>query len=231
MNKILALIFAAGAVVGCSDAKIASSNLSKAAENFELNRRIVFYNGITGEYMLSIEGLCSIGSATETKADLVDGKASYYDTWMHGCAAPLGQPTFHVVLDFASDTTFNSVVAWWHRDVGGHAVPNDVDIQIWNAVTSAWDTVFSTTNARDSLGPYDDPTTWTSRPTAFSFATVTSDKLLLVYDNLELWNQYREHGWLHEVSVYNESAVPEPGSLVLLGLGLAGLGYVRKRRS
>ncbi|MBN8518013.1 MAG: PEP-CTERM sorting domain-containing protein [Candidatus Accumulibacter sp.] len=166
-----------------------------------------------------------------TKSDLVDGKASYYDTWMHGLAAPLGQPTFHVVLDFASDTTFNSVVAWWHRDVGGHAVPNDVDIQIWNAVTSAWDTVFSTTNARDSLGPYDDPTTWTSRPTAFSFATVTSDKLLLVYDNLELWNQYREHGWLHEVSVYNESAVPEPGSLVLLGLGLAGLGYVRKRRS
>lgn len=68
MNKILALIFAAGVVVGCSDAKVASSNLSKAAENFELNRRIVFYNGITGEYMLSIEGLCSIGSATETKA-------------------------------------------------------------------------------------------------------------------------------------------------------------------
>ena len=27
---------------------------------FELNRRVVFYNGITGEYMLSIEGRCSI---------------------------------------------------------------------------------------------------------------------------------------------------------------------------
>lgn len=27
---------------------------------FEINRRIVFYNGITGEYMLTIEGRCSI---------------------------------------------------------------------------------------------------------------------------------------------------------------------------
>jgi len=38
---------------GCSDADIASKNLSKAADNFEISRRIVFYNGITGEYMLS----------------------------------------------------------------------------------------------------------------------------------------------------------------------------------
>jgi len=74
MNKILALIFAAAAIAGCSDANVASSNLSKAADNFELTRRIVFYNGITGEYMLSIEGLCSIGSATETKAVAVTCK-------------------------------------------------------------------------------------------------------------------------------------------------------------
>ncbi len=44
---------------GCDDAKVASQNLSKAADNFEINRRIVFYNGVTGEYMLVIEGLCS----------------------------------------------------------------------------------------------------------------------------------------------------------------------------
>lgn len=74
MNKVLALIIAAGVVAGCSDAKVASSNLSKAADNFELTRRIVFYNGITGEYMLSIEGLCSIGSASETKAVAVTCK-------------------------------------------------------------------------------------------------------------------------------------------------------------
>lgn len=46
-------------LAGCDDAQVASQNLSKAADNFEINRRIVFYNGITGEYMLTIEGLCS----------------------------------------------------------------------------------------------------------------------------------------------------------------------------
>jgi hypothetical protein len=52
---VMALILGA-----CSnDASVVSSNLSQAADNFEINRRIVFYNGITGEYMLTIEGLCS----------------------------------------------------------------------------------------------------------------------------------------------------------------------------
>lgn len=45
---------------GCSDASVASHNLSKAADMFELNRRVIFYNGITGEYILTIEGRCSI---------------------------------------------------------------------------------------------------------------------------------------------------------------------------
>lgn len=45
---------------GCDDATVVSENISKAADNFEVSRRVVFYNGITGEYMLSIEGLISI---------------------------------------------------------------------------------------------------------------------------------------------------------------------------
>ncbi len=44
----------------CTDADIASQNLSKAADYFEIERRVVFYNGITSEYILSIEGRCSI---------------------------------------------------------------------------------------------------------------------------------------------------------------------------
>lgn len=50
-------------------------------------------------------------------SQIADGKASYYDTWMHGLAAPWGWggQYFQVVVDFASDTTFNTVVAWWHR--------------------------------------------------------------------------------------------------------------------
>lgn len=49
------------ALVGCSDdADIASHNLSKAADNFEIDRRVVFFNGITDRYLLEIEGRCSI---------------------------------------------------------------------------------------------------------------------------------------------------------------------------
>jgi hypothetical protein len=49
-------------LASCTDADIASKNLSQAADNFEINRRVVFYNGITDSYMLTIEGLCSLGN-------------------------------------------------------------------------------------------------------------------------------------------------------------------------
>jgi len=46
---------------GCSpDDYVASHNLSKAADMFQVYRRVVFFNGITDTYMLTIEGLCSI---------------------------------------------------------------------------------------------------------------------------------------------------------------------------
>lgn len=48
-------------------ADVASRNLSEAADNFELQRRVVFYNGITGEYILEIEGLCSLGNNDTNK--------------------------------------------------------------------------------------------------------------------------------------------------------------------
>lgn len=61
MRRLAAVALAVG-LVGCNDADIASRNLSKAADMFEVTRRIVFYNGITGEYMLTIQGLCSLGN-------------------------------------------------------------------------------------------------------------------------------------------------------------------------
>lgn len=71
MKKILlALVVALSATVsGCADdAHIASHNLSKQADMFQLNRRIIFQNTWTGEYMLSIEGLCSIENLTNRVA-------------------------------------------------------------------------------------------------------------------------------------------------------------------
>lgn len=63
MIRVAAIVLAAGLLAGTScqdDAVVASRNVSKAADNFEIDRRIVFYNGITDTYMLTIEGRCSI---------------------------------------------------------------------------------------------------------------------------------------------------------------------------
>jgi len=54
----MAVLLAAGSCE--SDATIASRNISAAADQFEVNRRIVFYNGITDAYLLTIEGRCSV---------------------------------------------------------------------------------------------------------------------------------------------------------------------------
>lgn len=60
----LAVLAGAATFSSCSsDADTASYNLSKAAEQFEVNRRIVFFNGITDKYLLEIQGLCSVESS------------------------------------------------------------------------------------------------------------------------------------------------------------------------
>lgn len=64
MKKIIIAAALMLGVAACNerDADVASRNISQAADMFEINRRIVFYNGITGEYILTIEGLCSLGN-------------------------------------------------------------------------------------------------------------------------------------------------------------------------
>lgn len=68
MKALLALLPIAALIAGCNtDARVASQNLSKAADMFEINRRIVFYNGITNQYILVIEGRCSIDTSASGK--------------------------------------------------------------------------------------------------------------------------------------------------------------------
>ena len=55
---VLTMLF----VVGCTEADVASHNVSKAADQFEIERRVVFINAITDEYLLVIEGRCSLGN-------------------------------------------------------------------------------------------------------------------------------------------------------------------------
>jgi len=49
------------ALTSCrQESDVAAYNVSAAAHSFEVNRRAIFYNGITGEYILTIEGLLSV---------------------------------------------------------------------------------------------------------------------------------------------------------------------------
>lgn len=68
MNRKLVAIAAALmlSLGACTPAQTASYNLSNDSDNFRVMRRVVFVNGITDKYLLSIEGLCSI---TKDKED------------------------------------------------------------------------------------------------------------------------------------------------------------------
>lgn len=62
---IVGLLIMTLLMVGCvDDAQVASHNMVKAADNFEIDRRIIFVNGITDKYLLEIEGKCSIDADT-----------------------------------------------------------------------------------------------------------------------------------------------------------------------
>lgn len=75
-SGLLALV----ALSGCSsDADVASDNLSAAADNFEIQRRIVFVNGITDKYLLVIEGRCSLGNFDAERELSVTCKVSNHD--------------------------------------------------------------------------------------------------------------------------------------------------------
>ena len=46
ISIMVLLVLSTMALVGCSDdAQVASYNMVRAADNFEINRRVVFFNG------------------------------------------------------------------------------------------------------------------------------------------------------------------------------------------
>lgn len=61
MKKLLILIICVLTLTSCvDDAYVVRHNLEKEEQNFKVFRRAVFYNGITGDYILQIEGFIAI---------------------------------------------------------------------------------------------------------------------------------------------------------------------------
>jgi hypothetical protein len=85
MKKHMLLILALITIIlsSCSDADTASYNISKEADMFKVNRRIVFYNGINGDYILTIEGFCSIGNNDTSKEVTITCKTGESDYKKH----------------------------------------------------------------------------------------------------------------------------------------------------
>lgn len=71
---LLALLTALGLFASActSDADRASTNLSRAAEQFEVQRHIVGINGITDEILFEVEGRCSIESGNTGVANTLE---------------------------------------------------------------------------------------------------------------------------------------------------------------
>ena len=70
------------ALSGCADddAFVASKNISKDADNFQVMRRVVFYNAIQDKYILEMTGFCSItADATDQQLEVIcnEGKGLY----------------------------------------------------------------------------------------------------------------------------------------------------------
>ena len=69
MKKLALGIILTLSLMSCDDASSVRYNLEREEQNFRVYRRVVFYNGITGDYILSIEGYLAV--TVDTDGDLV----------------------------------------------------------------------------------------------------------------------------------------------------------------
>lgn len=81
MKKTLAVLGVALLVLtGCDpEAKDVDKNLSTDADNFQIERKVMFVNGITDKVMLEIDGLCSVDMSNPERYSVTckDNTGSY----------------------------------------------------------------------------------------------------------------------------------------------------------
>lgn len=107
----------------CRDAQVASYNLSRAADQFEIMRKIVFYNGISGEYMLSLEGLCSIeDQGNQLEVTCKTGEESYVK---HFLGLSDNVTYFAQQIEGVNVSTYHNRVVWKPQSI----LPN-IDIRV-----------------------------------------------------------------------------------------------------
>ena len=125
MKKLVFVLFALSTILltACQkDAQVASQNLSTASDMFEIQRRIVFYNGITGDYMLELEGRCSIyDDGKQLEVTCKTGKASFKK---HFLGLSDNVTYFAEQIEHADVSVFHNRIVWKPQSI----IPN-IDIE------------------------------------------------------------------------------------------------------
>lgn len=115
MKKIFgcaAAVAAALSLGACSAADTASRNISYDSDNFKVMRRVVFVNGITDKYLLSIEGLCLITKDKEDQQLEVTCKTGEGEYKKHYLGISDNVTYFVEQMDASSVGTFHYKVAF-----------------------------------------------------------------------------------------------------------------------
>lgn len=125
-RKLVAITGALMLFLGaCTPGQTASYNLSNDSDNFRVMRRVVFVNGITDKYLLSIEGLCSITKDKEDAQLEVTCKTGNGEYKKHYLGISDNVTYFVEQIDPASVDTFHYKVQFRPEEL----LP-DVDVQV-----------------------------------------------------------------------------------------------------
>lgn len=118
---MLVLICLIGCLTGCSEAENVNYNLSQAADNFEVVRRITVYNARTDMIIMEMEGLMSISNngTNELVVTCRTGASEYKKNYVY-----LNEYVIYVVEDITGTVTDP-----YHYKIHFYTALPDVD---WN---------------------------------------------------------------------------------------------------
>lgn len=124
MKKIVAVLLVimclVGCLTGCSEASNVNHNLSQAADNFQVVRKITVYNARTDLIIMEMEGLMSLSNTTtsELVVTCMTGPNQYKKNYIY-----LNEYVIYVVEDITGTVTDP-----YHYKIHFYTALPDIDI-------------------------------------------------------------------------------------------------------